>query len=218
MPNHCRNKLSVFGDKEQVEEFARLSKLPRPRTGDKADSLNYQKEEPQPQLFGFHGVVPLPKEYSEVPYSGDFSKGDPLAPRNDGYTMEADTWGVKWGPYNLKEENIVELDGFFGVEFTTAWGPPTRYLAQAAERFPELKFFLSYGGEGPTRGYMQFEGGIEVCGYDDAYNSDDYPEYDEDRESEEGYEDAYFEEYSNVEKFYIFTHDEWVRNPEMRKN
>jgi len=167
--------MTVIGPIDQVGLFMTKSQAPRPRTGDKPEydkdgrqvNFNY-KDEPMPDriAFDFHGVVPLPKEYGETPYSVHEGAG--------GYEMECLTWGVKWGPYNV-QDTVVD-HGRVTYVFTTAWSAPMTYLRKASAAFPDLMFFVSWSGESSTWGrIMVLDGDIHHL-TNDSYH--DLPEID----------------------------------------
>lgn len=153
MPNHVRNKVTVIGDPARVKEFVDLARGAAPRPGDREGTVNYSSEEPKSEPFCFHKIIPLPKEYSQVPYS------------DQGYNMERAAWGVKWGAYDYEEHDDEEQPRMSrsgrcaAYGFTTAWSPPVQVIDAAASQFPDLKFLLSWGGEGPTRGRILWENG-----------------------------------------------------------
>jgi len=141
MPNNIKNTLTVYGPPEDVMQFIAKAKGTRPPTGDK-DGVNSEIGKEPGNDFQFHKLVPLPPEYSTNPY-GD---GSP----NSGYELEVKTWGVKWGAYSIQFP-VVD-PGIVTYRFETAWKGPTEFMAKAVLGWPTLDFFLSWGGEGPTRG------------------------------------------------------------------
>ena len=202
MPNHCVNRLSVVGPDDQVTAFIRLSERPQPATGDPEGSFNNSGDIPKKVVFGFHGSVPLPAEYSEVPYSNHPGLG--------GYDMERSTWGVKWGPYDIDEAwtRDGEESEIAHITFTTAWSPPLIWMQKASINFPELKFYLSYGEESPSRGRAVVEAGNIL-----EERHDDYSEFYDDSyhdEMSEEEEEALYEKNHEAEMHLVNTHDEWV--------
>lgn len=141
MPNNIKNTLTVYGPPADVTRFIAMARGTRPPTGDKAGVNSEIGNEPVID-FQFHKLVPLPPDYSTNPY-GD---GSP----NSGYELEVKTWGVKWGAYSI--QSPVVDPGIVTYRFETAWKGPTEFMAKAVIGWPTLDFFLSWGGEGPTRG------------------------------------------------------------------
>lgn len=200
MPNHCVNRLSVVGPAEQVSAFIRLSETPKPATGDPEGSINYS-ERLEKVVFDFHGAVPLPVEYSKVPYSNH--------PNAGGYDMERETWGVKWGAYDIDEawDREGSESEIASIGFTTAWSPPAIWMVKASINFPELTFYLSFAEESPSRGRYVVRGGEIIEERDDPY-TDWYKSYDDDMSEEE--EEALYEENHEAEMELVNTHNDWV--------
>lgn len=295
MPNHVRNRITVFGPHEQVRMFRAKAKGRKPRSGDKPDHLNgfncrevndlvdkavltecladivkllgppsmpiepvqaiiaesITKRAPEtvgtkilelcrehlkpkmagerelpstamlvlemalwhfrPDLFGgdedefeFAALVPLPPEYSQVPYGSQMPAG-----QRSGYDMERDTWGVKWGAYDARPAEVNETlphgRSSITYDFNTAWSPPITFLEKVAQSWPLLRFYLSWGGEGPTRGRALFANGDseDLCESADEHgNAPDQNEGEDDG--------AFHERYSAWEAERLTQHDAWV--------
>jgi hypothetical protein len=177
MPNYIDNCLTVFGEPDAVDAFVKSARGKHPPSGTQSEWENSEKP------FSFHALVPLPPEYSTVSY------GDGLPSR--GFEMECDTWGIKWGafvpnrwPRDLNEMPPVELDpGMATYCFGTTWNAPWKvFMPKVAVKFPALQFFLSWGGEGPTRGRAWYHGNSHVS-RPEGYNKADYPERGDDEET-----------------------------------
>lgn len=199
MPNHVENKLSVIGPVDDVGLYLSMSQTPTPKTGDKPEynangrqvNCNYD-DEPLPDrvTFNFHGVVPLPEMFRQVPYSVHEGIG--------GYEMQVETWSVKWGPYRVQPIRIEP--GKATIHFTTAWGPPRKYYVKASKAFPSCVFIVSYGGEGPCFGRIIYQDGQEAQIVDGNWR--DVPPSDEEND-----------DYSAADAFvmqYMNTHDDFV--------
>ena len=191
MPNHVRQAMTVIGDPNQVLAFVEAARGKRPPTGD-TEGFNKSDEDQPESALEFHALVPLPDEYSKVPYST--SDGSP-----NGYDMEHQTWGTKWGAYDLDEFEHDPSSKIATYDFTCAWGPPVLFYEKISLRFPELVIVASYGGEGPCLGYMVFKNGNMLEAIEGDYN--DAP----DTEDEDDYE-KYFEWIDT----YLDSHDEKV--------
>ncbi|MDE2095660.1 MAG: hypothetical protein KGL39_00255 [Patescibacteria group bacterium] len=137
-----RNYLSVVGDVQEVERFQEAAWGRMPLNPSSIGLL------PPEQSLCFHSLVPLPSEYSTVPYK-DGSE-------NSGNNMEIKTWGVEWGALNL-DIPIRAFPNVLTYKFDTAWNPPIVFLNKAAQKWPKLRFFLSWGGEGPELERMLFD-------------------------------------------------------------
>lgn len=192
MPNHVQHALTVLGPAEDVAAFVVKANAPVQQSGDEPGSFNYMKNVRVSPL-SFHAIVPLPDEYSKVPYS------------HAGYYMESDTWGVKWGAYNEELPEIV--NGNATYKFTCAWGVPHAFFEKASVSWPSLKFCVSFGGEGPVRGRRTYQNGeCTVLAQDE--DGPEYPKYRDDMTDAE--EDAHYFTYKDAERYYINTHKEWI--------
>lgn len=201
MPNHVRQRLTVVGSKDDVDAFVVTARGARPTTGDDPDQFHgpyKMKVEP----LCFHVIAPLPDTYSAHPYGDRESVG---------YNLESKGWGVKWGPYDVdKESPRMSDDGTRATyDFTCAWGPPVMALRRASFRYPTLRMFLSWGGEGPCRGRHALERG-EICvEIEDDYETEIAPDMPSDEEYEAD-ERAASAKGDAAERKYIESHDAWV--------
>ena len=198
MPNHCSNVLTVVGNRDMVSAFVDKVHGPGPKytpqfEGDKLD-------EPKVSVFSFHQLVPIPDDVQKNPY------GDGGA--RSGFNVERELWGVKWGAYD--EELVRHEDNYAEYRFTTAWSPPEVFLLKASQLFPTLTFYVSYSEESPSRGRFIIKNGELMLEVHDSYPFDGYPEYDESRSSEEGYDDEHYEKCHQVDEKYVRAHTYWV--------
>jgi hypothetical protein len=176
LPNVISNALSVCGTPEGVNAFVSAAYGRMPQTGNKLKRGEKRAERPIEELC-FHALVPLPDAYSKVPYSLPQETGD-------GKSMEWDTWGVKWGAYGV--DGPEHDSGVVSYRFNTAWyAPHVVFLPKVAQRFPELLFLLSWGGEGPTRGRAWFWG-AKSAAREEPYCEKDYPAPNADDENKPG--------------------------------
>lgn len=165
MPNHVRCLITAAGSLEDLANLARHVEGIPLKTGDK-EGVNARDRDPEWRPLSFHAVLPLPDAYSKQPYS------------SHGYHMERQTWGVKWGTYGegwedwgFYKDDHEWGEVFKGVQgapgrvwrkieehvlleyrFQTAWNFPSRIFEALVKQNPELRFYASYGGEGPCRG------------------------------------------------------------------
>lgn len=194
MPNHVKQRLTVTGSANDVAAFVTTARGAPPLTGDR-EGFNAHKELRVEPLC-FHMIAPLPDSYSEQGYS------------EHGYNLEHRGWSVKWGPYESAEP-VVSPDGKAATyDFTCAWGPPVEALRRASARYRTLRFWLSWGGEGPCRGRHAFHDGKVTVAIED-----DYETIKPDCATEEEYEadeDAAHAKSYAAEQKYIASHDAWV--------
>lgn len=170
-----------------------------PATGDVegGNSEIGQGKKRSPESFCFHSLVPLPPQYSQRAY-GDGRPGN-------GFDLECETWGVKWGAYDQKKP-VLE-NGLATYRFTTAWSAPTKFVGKVYPQWPALYFWLSWGGEGPTRGRATFGANdpIPAVIQDEKYRKEDYPreeDFDDDEEAHRAYK--------AVEQLRMTEHPFWV--------
>ena len=159
MPNWCWNNLEVTGDEIQLREFVEKSTLQLinrdPNDGRENDE------------FSFQGTLPMPKEFEEI-RTGAYTdengeshrrwrevdgKNIPVSDKemkqlkekygsDNWYDWSLNNWGTKW---DVCESEILNNDiNFFSVSFETAWGPPTEWIDNIMQDFPDLCFQLEY--------------------------------------------------------------------------
>lgn len=201
MPNHVQQRLTVAGTPGDIEAFVATARGAGPATGDGPDSCN-KHESLCLIALSFHMIAPLPDEYSMHPYGDRGSVG---------IELERKLWGTKWGPYDISEDSprIAEDKSTATYDFTCAWGPPVEALRRASLRYPTLRFFLSWGGEGPCRGRHMFDRGKTTFARSDNYERDIKPDMPSDEEYEKD-EDSAYERGKVAERKYIDSHDVWV--------
>jgi hypothetical protein len=193
MPNHVKQRLTVTGTPEDVEAFMVTARGARPDTGDRPKSKHESPYRLRVEPLCFHLIAPIPDEFCEKPYGHSGSVG---------YELEVKFWGTKWGAYGAKEPVRSEDGTRVAYDFTCAWGPPVEGLRRASLRYPTLRFYLSWGGEGPCRGRHAFGRGLVTLELCDDYQRDIEPDMPTDEEDERD-ENA-------AELKYINSHDVWV--------
>lgn len=187
MPNHVKHKMTIVGPETSVRAFVKQARAPRPMAGDET------RQRPAIPL-SFHAIVPLPSSFHVEPYSPH------------GYNLECKTWGTKWGAYQCEEP--AEANGRVTYSFTCAWCLPGKWLRQASINWPTLKFFVSYGGEGPCAGRVLYYVGCTLYNEQPEYDPKDYPEGDEE---DPNFDEAEFnDKYVAAQERYLRVHDEWV--------
>ena len=126
MPNHCYNKISIYGDE--------ASKI--------ASELKSEDT-----VFDFSKVLPEPN-YEEVEVKSTFPKED----ENDNFRMpkwwdwRVQNWGTKWNSY----DDSVEIIDDETVEYTfnTAWSPPEPVIEKLREQYPDVSITAFYDEPG----------------------------------------------------------------------
>ena len=149
MPNWCRNRVTVYGNEEEVSKVVDIF-------------------ESKDTVFG--KIIPSP-DWDNTPYKGELPKRvehkNPKTGEVSFVTMEFPdgtndsrwydwniaNWDTKWdvaGSVEIEEQDseIVEIN------FNTAWSPPEAICSKLREMFPDLSFSWFYD-----------EPGMEFAGY-----------------------------------------------------
>lgn len=195
--------MTLTGPSDAVHAFMDKATGVPPCPGLPADPQSRAFEEkmraesgPPPAIpLNFHGIVPLSPEYGQRDYT------------SFGYHHEALVWGVKWGAYKVEPPVVSPAGDRVTYEFTCAWGLPTKWLAAASRAWPTLTFYVSWGGEGPTRGRVIYSQGSAQFIHNKSY-SEECEAYPDDDASLS--EDANHDAYKAVEQAYVRSHDEWI--------
>jgi hypothetical protein len=163
MPNWCLNRLTVSGDKHEINKFKELT-LVKP---EKSSELNFTMEVlyPTPSEL-LEQTSPAMWRGDELDVEGklEFEKKIEEIKEKYGYTdwynWRVDKWGTKW---DAAESCICDdEDELFSVEYDTAWAPNIAWVQYVAKAFPALQFTLTF--EEPS---MDFCGIYEVKGEDE---------------------------------------------------
>jgi len=167
MPNHCFNKLTISGLRESVDEFIK-------------DRLDENCN------IDFNLVHPMPKALEDV-HTGwyelngrevrlwreDRTTGHKTPVESDevralqmlyGVTNPRDwkvnNWGTKWNAYDHGDMDRGNhgLEHWAEFDFTTAWGPPKKWLQDLNKACPRLFLQLEFTVEGgQSMGSFAFE-------------------------------------------------------------
>lgn len=161
MPNWTDCFLDVKGDDTQVKKFDEKFHGRCPLyNGKEADEIT----------FSFSGIVPVPKEVLDAPFSPQYVQGNTIEQTRQqvcGYNWQIANWGVKWDVTML--ETMYE-EGFSNYHFQTPWSYPLAWLVQASRMFPELKFELEAYEEGDFFNHKVKVVGGKVLSVEDIQN------------------------------------------------
>ena len=138
MPNHCMNRVEVYGDKDQVKELK--------------ESVDGETN------FDFKKIVPIPKELIDTtaptpePDSFESRRLRKLHGADNWYDWSINNWGTKWNSYH----DEVEYDGEESLvyKFDTAWSPPEPVIHALREKFEDLSISAFFD-----------EPGMQIAGY-----------------------------------------------------
>ena len=122
MPNHCYNKIIIYGDE--------ASKI--------ASELKSEDT-----VFDFSKILPEPN-YEEVEVKPTFSKED----EKDDFRMpkwwdwRIQNWGTKSNSYDDHVDTVD--DETVEYEFSTAWSPPKPVIEKLREQYPDVSITAFY--------------------------------------------------------------------------
>ena len=134
MPNHCHNRVEIYGEPEELAKIKKQVKT---------------KE----TLFDFTKIYPEP-DYEKIEVTPTFEKDE-----EDDFRMPSwwdwrvQNWGTKWNSY----ECALELDDLDMLRYTfdTAWGPPVGVIDKLRELYPEVGVTAFYDEPGmEVAGYL----------------------------------------------------------------
>ena len=150
MPNWCRNRVTVYGNEEEVSKVVDIFESKDTVFGKIIPSPDWSKTP-------FKGELPKRREHKN-PNTGEvsfvtmeFSDGT-----NDSrwYDWNIANWDTKWdiaGSVDIEEQDpeVVEIN------FSTAWSPPEAICNKLREMFPDLSFSWFFDEPGmETAGYL----------------------------------------------------------------
>lgn len=150
MPNHARTKLSIDGDKADIDAIIDLMK------GEKT-AFDLGKVKPMPSaLDGIHtgsttidGV--LVHQWREVAGKAVAIPDDEMARleaehgTTNWYDWCVEHWGTKWNAYDVKDWRRDEYGA--SINFNTAWCDPRPIFDALAAKFPRVNFQIRCDGE-----------------------------------------------------------------------
>lgn len=128
MPNWIYNKLVLQGSWNEIKQIIGSDRK-NPIKYNQTKSKSYKK-------FKFDLIAPVDQIHKhESSNIKDFY---------DPHTPYIKAWGTKWQP---GEVTILKQIDQVILEFQTAWDPPTNWINILAEKFPNVKFNLSWADE-----------------------------------------------------------------------
>jgi hypothetical protein len=169
MPNWCVNRLTIKGNKNELEKFKLFAKSSEPRK----TALDFNKFVPYPQTFKEKDIVAekaqaiydiilndkttSPELRSETwkKYIADSNVKDGY--NSGGYEWCIENWGTKW---NASEPALTEFKQSLRYDFQTAWSPPEPVIAEASKIFKNLEFTLRFWERGAAyQGFVNYKAG-----------------------------------------------------------
>jgi hypothetical protein len=144
MPNWVWNRVTVYGEPEQLEAFRKQAGAPTPLD-----------EEP---IFSFWNFI-KPSDDILGEYRPDKAlPGGDNSP-NNWYNWNNREWGTKW---DACSPGFTDSDTGKSIEyrFDTAWGHPEPVFYAMIQQFPELYFSIYYREEQGWGGQIDGSGGV----------------------------------------------------------
>ena len=165
MPNHCHNRVTIYGSGNDTDETrAQIAKLkqifedencfgqiiPEPDwlNTPLLSSHNNSITMPSSTKYGNDGELP---QYVEDPWKRLVFKSTGQAD-DRWYDWRIQNWDTKWDAYDVvvTDDDPDQLE----VEFNTAWSPPEAICNELREQYPDLSVSWFYD-----------EPGCEIAGY-----------------------------------------------------
>ena len=151
MPNWCRNRVTVFGNEDEVSKVKDIFESKDSVFGKIIPSPDWSK------IPNEDGQLPKVREHKN-PKTGEVSFVTTEFPdgTNDSrwYDWNIANWDTKWditGGVEIDEQDTEQIE----INFNTAWSPPEAICRKLRDMFPDLSvswFFDEPGME--TAGYL----------------------------------------------------------------
>ena len=158
MPNHCHNRVTVYGDdtedsRRYIAEIKQIFEdekvfgqfIPEP---DWANTPLLTSDNHYGSKYGNDGELP---QYVEDPWKRLVFKSTGTTDQR-WYDWRLQNWDTKWDAYDvtITDDDPDQLE----VEFETAWSPPEAICHAIREQYPDLSVSWFYD-----------EPGCEIAGY-----------------------------------------------------
>jgi hypothetical protein len=125
MPNHCFNKIEIYG-----KEASKIA----------------SKIESEETPFDFTKIFPEP-DYDKIAVKPTFPKkeGDDFS-MPSWWDWRVQNWGTKWNSYDCE---VIEIDDEqIEYRFSTAWSPPEGVIEKLREQYPDIEITAFYDEPG----------------------------------------------------------------------
>ena len=125
MPNHCFNKIEIYG-----KEASKVA----------------SKIESEETPFDFTKIFPEP-DYDKIAVKPTFpkEKGDDFR-MPSWWDWRVQNWGTKWNSYDCE---VIEIDDEqIEYRFSTAWSPPEGVIEKLREQYPDIEITAFYDEPG----------------------------------------------------------------------
>tara|TARA_R100000231_G_scaffold72317_1_gene56924 strand:- start:509 stop:1000 length:492 start_codon:yes stop_codon:yes gene_type:complete len=162
MPNHCYNRVTIYGSGNDTEETrAQIAKLRKVFESDtifghfipEPDWPNTPLMSDQLKRYGKdRGKLGELPQYVDTSYGKSLRFASTDEPDDRWYDWRLQNWDTKWDAYDLEvtDDDEDQLE----VTFNTAWSPPETVCHAMREKYPDLAVSWFYD-----------EPGCEIAGY-----------------------------------------------------
>ena len=150
MPNHCHNRVTVYGSGNDTDETrAQIAKI-KSIFEDEAIFTHFIPEPNWANTPNKDGELPSPPA-DDNPFHMPFFKSTGRADQR-WYDWRLQNWDTKWDAYevSIDDDDPDQLE----VSFQTAWCPPDAVCHAMREQYPDLSVSWFYD-----------EPGCEIAGY-----------------------------------------------------
>ncbi len=123
MPNHCFNKIEIYG-----KEASKVA----------------SKIESEETPFDFTKIFPEP-DYDKIAVKPTFGTvEESCMPK--WWDWRVQNWGTKWNSYDCE---VIEIDDEqIEYRFSTAWSPPEGVIKKLREQYPDIEITAFYDEPG----------------------------------------------------------------------
>ena len=152
MPNWCRNRVTVFGEPEEIAKVTKIFKDEKSIFDNIIKSPDWRR---LPNMKGEYSRL----EQHKNPKTGEviFATYNFPDGKNDDrwYDWNTTNWGTKWDITVKSVEFAYEDSEQLEMEFETAWAPPEPICNRLREMFKDLHISWFYDEPGmETAGYL----------------------------------------------------------------
>lgn len=176
MANDIESKLSIFGDKCEINDLINRTVGVGPWYFEETTKVALPNREVC--YFDLHQIIPVPPKYRWQGFGEPAigSRRDRVNKHNDAVSDLRDWQGKKWGTsYVLCEEPPNWRSGVATYSFWSGWVPPLAAIRSISKIYQACTFIISFGGEGDVVGRAIYREGKKQEVF--WASEDDGPEY-----------------------------------------
>lgn len=138
MPNWCENSVIIYGNPDQLDEFAMKVRESLADTDGKNG------------VMGCYLPIPTDLSNNPSPIGDDEIESSNLEKygARDWYDWAVKNWGSKWGDCHTTIDEVDENSMCVEINYDSAWGPCTAGFVAISEKFPDFVFMEFYRESG----------------------------------------------------------------------